>query len=45
MTESKQNMTDGFLRELDNADFLSIFDGFSDGVFVTNCDGVIVYCN
>jgi len=30
-------MADGFLRELDNADFLSIFDGFSDGV--------IVYCD
>jgi hypothetical protein len=25
-----------FFRELDNADFLSIFDGFSDGVIVTN---------
>jgi hypothetical protein len=29
-------MADGFLRELDNADFLSLFDGFSDGVIVTN---------
>jgi PAS domain-containing protein len=38
-------MADGFLRELDNADFLSIFDGFSDGVIVTNSDGVIVYCD
>ena len=34
-----------FLRDLDNVDYLSIFDDFSDGVIVTNADGVIVYYN
>jgi len=33
------------LRDLDNVDYLSIFDDFSDGVIVTNADGVIVYYN
>lgn len=33
------------MRDLDNADYLSIFDDFSDGVIVTNADGVIVYYN
>ncbi len=34
-----------FLQELNNTDYLSIFDDFSDGVIVTNAKGVIVYYN
>ncbi len=30
---------------LGSADYLSIFDEFSDGVLVTNAKGVIVYYN
>jgi len=45
MDDSKTNMEGQFLQELGNADYLSIFDNFSDGVIVTNCDGVIVYYN
>ncbi len=45
MVDSKTNMEGRFLHELGNADYLSIFDNFSDGVIVTNCDGVIVYYN
>ncbi|MBC2706059.1 sigma 54-interacting transcriptional regulator [Desulfobacula sp.] len=45
MTDSKKNKPGRFLRDLDNADYLSIFDDFSDGVIVTNADGVIVYYN
>jgi arginine utilization regulatory protein len=45
MADSKRNMAGQFLQELGNADYLSIFDNFSDGVIVTNSDGVIVYYN
>ncbi len=45
MDDSKTNMEGQFLQEMGNADYLSIFDSFSDGVIVTNCDGVIVYYN
>ncbi len=34
-----------FLFGLDNANFLSIFDEYSDGVLITNVDGIIVYYN
>lgn len=45
MAESKTHMEGQFLQELGNADYLSIFDSFSDGVIVTDSDGVIVYYN
>ena len=45
MTDSKNNKPAKFLQDLDNSDYLSIFDYFSDGVIVTNSDGVIVYYN
>jgi len=45
MTDSKRNKPGKFLQDLDNADYLSIFDEFSDGVLVTNAKGVIVYYN
>jgi arginine utilization regulatory protein len=34
-----------FLLELDSEGYLSIFDDFSDGVLVTDAEGVIVYYN
>ncbi|WP_022666860.1 sigma-54 interaction domain-containing protein [Desulfospira joergensenii] len=34
-----------FLFDLDNANFLAVFDEYSDGVMITNTDGVIVYYN
>ena len=34
-----------FLLELDSEGFLSIFDDFSDGVLVTDAEGIIVYYN
>ncbi len=45
MTDLKKNKPGSFLLDLDNADYLSIFDDFSEGVIVTNADGVIVYYN
>jgi len=45
MADSKKNMPGRFLQELNNTDYLSIFDDFSDGVIVTNAKGVIVYYN
>lgn len=33
------------MQKLDDTDYLSIFDDFSDGVIVTNANGVIVYYN
>lgn len=33
------------LFDLDNADFLAVFEEFSDGVIVADADGVIVYYN
>jgi arginine utilization regulatory protein len=45
MTESKQNRPGRFLLDLDSANYLSLFDEFSDGVLVTNADGIIVYYN
>lgn len=33
------------MQKLDDTDYLSIFDDFSDGVIVTNAKGVIVYYN
>jgi arginine utilization regulatory protein len=45
MTDSKTKKPGKFLLDLDNADYLSIFDEFSDGVIVTNAKGVIVYYN
>jgi len=34
-----------FLFDLDNANFLAVFDKYNDGVIITNSDGVIVYYN
>lgn len=34
-----------FLFDLDNANFLAVFDKYNDGVLITNVDGVIVYYN
>ena len=34
-----------FLFGLDNANFLAIFDEYSDGVMITNADGILVYYN
>jgi arginine utilization regulatory protein len=34
-----------FLLDLDNANFLAVFDEYNDGVLITNADGVIVYYN
>ena len=45
MTDSKKNKPAKFLQDLDNSDYLSVFDCFSDGVIVTNIDGIIVYYN
>jgi len=45
MADSKTKKLGKFLLDLDNADYLSIFDEFSDGVLVTNAKGVIVYYN
>ena len=45
MTDSKTKKPVKFLLDLDNADYLSIFDEFSDGVLVTDSKGVIVYYN
>lgn len=45
MTDSKKNKPGKFLLDLDSANYLSIFDEFSDGVLVTNAKGVIVYYN
>ena len=45
MTESPKNRPGRFLLDLDSANYLSLFDAFSDGVLVTNAEGVIVYYN
>ncbi len=45
MSDSKTNKPGKFLQDLDSTDYLSTFDHFSDGVLVTNADGVIVYYN
>ncbi|MBU1340643.1 MAG: sigma 54-interacting transcriptional regulator [Proteobacteria bacterium] len=45
MADFKNNTPARFLQDLDNSEYLSIFDDFSDGVLVTNVDGVIVYYN
>jgi len=45
MSDSKRNKPGKFLQDLDSEDYLSTFDHFSDGVLVTNADGVIVYYN
>ena len=34
-----------FLFDLDNANFLAMFDQYSEGVMITNAEGVIVYYN
>lgn len=34
-----------FLFDLDNANFLAVFDDYSDGVMIANAEGVIVYYN
>ncbi len=41
----KKNDSTNFLADLDVKQYLSIFDDLSDGVIVTNADGVIVYYN
>jgi len=40
-----KNKRDNFLFDLDNANFLTVFDEFSDGVIVADTEGVIVYYN
>ena len=45
MTNKKKNRPASFLQDMDNSGYMSIFDDFSDGVIVTNSDGVIVYYN
>ena len=45
MTDSNNNLSARFLKDLDNSDCLSVFDYFSDGVIVTNIDGIIIYYN
>jgi len=45
MADLKKNKPGRFLLDLDRADYLSIFDEFSDGVLVANAKGVIVYYN
>jgi len=45
MTDSPQKRPGRFLLDLDSANYLSLFDEFSDGVLVTNAEGVIVYYN
>ncbi len=43
MTDYSTKKLGKFLLDLDNADYLSIFDKFSDGLRVTDSKGVIVY--
>lgn len=45
MADAKNHKSGKFLKDLDDSDYLSIFDDFSDGVLVTNAQGVIVYYN
>jgi arginine utilization regulatory protein len=45
MVDIKKNKLENFLQNLDAPDYLSIFDDFTDGVIVTNAQGVIVYYN
>ncbi len=45
MADSKNRQQRKFLLDLDKEDYLAIFDNFSDGVMVTNADGVIIYYN
>ena len=45
MADSRKNNPAKFLLDLDQADYLSIFDEFSDGVLVANAKGVIIYYN
>lgn len=44
MTEAK-HISLNFLQDLGGEDYLAIFDDFSDGVIVTNAEGIIVYYN
>jgi arginine utilization regulatory protein len=45
MTRLSHKNAQKFLSGLDNANFLAIFDEYSDGVLITNSDGIIVYYN
>ncbi|MFN2436474.1 MAG: PAS domain-containing protein, partial [Desulfotignum sp.] len=45
MTRLSHKNAQKFLFGLDNANFLAIFDEYSDGVLITNRDGIIVYYN
>jgi len=45
MTDYSTKKLGKILLDLDNADYLSTFDEFSDGVRVTDSKGVIVYYN
>jgi arginine utilization regulatory protein len=45
MTRLSYKNAQKFLSGLDNANFLAIFDEYSDGVLITNSDGIIVYYN
>jgi len=45
MADLKNKKQIDFLLDLDRSEYLSIFDNFSDGVMVTNEEGVIIYYN
>ncbi len=45
MTPVPGELARKFLQNLDNANFLAVFDQYSEGVMITNADAVIVYYN
>lgn len=45
MAHFSKKKAGNFLIDLDNANFLAVFDKYNDGVLITNSDGVIVYYN
>lgn len=45
MVTSPANMAQAFLKDLNNANFLAVFDEYTDGVLITNAQGLIVYYN
>lgn len=45
MSRLSERKAKKFLFDLDNANFLAVFDEYGDGVLITNADGIIVYYN